>query len=560
VAILFDDAASQYLLASGALVTAVPLSIAAWFNSDDLTIDQIIFAINVAGSNDNAFALQLSGSVAGDPVSALARTTASSAASTSSAYSTGVWQHAAAVFASATSRSAYLNGGSKGTNAVSRVPAGLNQMCMGARRGATTLLPFSGMLAEVGVWNIALTDADVLALSTGISPLAVQPEYLVHYYRAIGQSAPEIDLVNGYGLSWYASPTGGAAHPRVFGVPSGFRIGVPYVSVSTIPLNLLSIASVAQHETSVPGAVAKVMALLSLAGAPLAETTTPGAVVKAMTLLNMAGASLGETVTPGAISKAMALLSLTGMAQTGTVTPGAVALALDLLGLTGAAETETNTPGAVSKALALLTLASSGKALTVTPGAVSKAMNLLTLAGVAQDLTVTPGAVSLALDLLELTGDALDLTVAPGTVALALNLLGLTGAALHGTITPGGIALTLDLLGLTGETQGLTVTPGAVALVLDLLGLTGAALHETTTPGAIALALDLLGLTGAAQAETTTPGAVSLAMDLLGITGAVYALIVYRSNVGIEFIIGMSAGIHGIGMIPISRMGRCPGT
>ncbi|MFS2087150.1 LamG-like jellyroll fold domain-containing protein, partial [Stenotrophomonas geniculata] len=78
----------------------------------------------------------------------------------------GTWNHALAVFASSTSRAAYLNGASKGTNVQSSSPTGVNRTTTSmVYVSAASSLFFPGDLAEVAMWNVALTDADAAILA-----------------------------------------------------------------------------------------------------------------------------------------------------------------------------------------------------------------------------------------------------------------------------------------------------------------------------------------------------------------------------------------------------------
>jgi hypothetical protein len=56
-------------------------------------------------------------------------------------------------------------------------------------------LSWGGAIAEVAVWLVTLTTAEMVALSKGASPLKVRPADLYHYHPVWGGS-PEIDLVN----------------------------------------------------------------------------------------------------------------------------------------------------------------------------------------------------------------------------------------------------------------------------------------------------------------------------------------------------------------------------
>lgn len=75
-----------------------------------------------------------------------------------------------------------------------------------------------GAIAEVGIWNVALSDSDVALLAKGVSPLMVHPESLVFYAPLIGQYSPEIELRSARNLTLTGTPTQ-SAHPPIFYIP-----------------------------------------------------------------------------------------------------------------------------------------------------------------------------------------------------------------------------------------------------------------------------------------------------------------------------------------------------
>lgn len=210
---LFDDASSQYLEHAAAVLTAAPFTMACWFRSDDAAVDQTLMSLSASGNDDNKLDLRASGTVAGDPVRFL--TNASSIAVTTSGYTANTWHHACGVFAAVDSRAAYIDGGSKGTSTASVTPAGINRTRIGVSAGSVTAGRFmSGRIAEAGIWNVALTDAEVAVLADGFSPLFVRPQSLVAYWPMIGRYSPEIDKRGGFGMTLVNSPTA-ADHPRI---------------------------------------------------------------------------------------------------------------------------------------------------------------------------------------------------------------------------------------------------------------------------------------------------------------------------------------------------------
>lgn len=68
---------------------------------------------------------------------------------------------------------------------------------------------FNGQLAEIGVWNVQLTAAEIAALAAGFSPMMIRPSALVLY-------APLVrDILDRKGNAFTASGTTVVAHPRI---------------------------------------------------------------------------------------------------------------------------------------------------------------------------------------------------------------------------------------------------------------------------------------------------------------------------------------------------------
>ena len=231
MALLFDNAASQYLSRAAGVAAAVPLAMACWFYSDDATTAQALLYIGSGVSNNDGWMLLVNGSTAGDPVQARTNTVA---ASSSTGYTANTWHHAAGIFATATDRRAFIDGGSKGTNASNATPTP-NNTFIGRR---TSDLFMSGRIAEMGVWSLAgypgATDvlkadaweAAVLpALARGVPPGRFR-EGLLGYWPLWGIHSPEIDLATGvHSMVLNAGPVR-ANHPPV--VPFSRRLWVPF--------------------------------------------------------------------------------------------------------------------------------------------------------------------------------------------------------------------------------------------------------------------------------------------------------------------------------------------
>ena len=176
---------TQYLNTASVPVSTMPLSICAWFYPDSLNGYHSLVNLS-QGTGGATFALDARGGDAGDPVAASDfRNATYRNAATTVPYVTGQWQHGAAVFTSNTSRTVYLDGG----NSVTNTTAGggtsptFNKIGIGVYLDASgnPVSYLNGQIAEVGIWNEALTAAEVASLAKGMTCDKVRPQSLVFY-------------------------------------------------------------------------------------------------------------------------------------------------------------------------------------------------------------------------------------------------------------------------------------------------------------------------------------------------------------------------------------------
>lgn len=193
---------------SSAVVSATPYTMACWFRTTSMAHLGTLISLNSTTSGSHYAGLWFRGDVAGDPVdilieSGLGQNTARSTTGCTS----GQWHHACGVFSSSTSRTVYLDGGSSATNNTSITPS-LDRTEVGAWRSS---LWFNGDIAEVGIWNIDLTAAEVASLAKGVSPALIRPQNHVAYLPLIRDTH---EIVNATGFT--DVNTTAANHPRVY--------------------------------------------------------------------------------------------------------------------------------------------------------------------------------------------------------------------------------------------------------------------------------------------------------------------------------------------------------
>jgi len=207
------DGINQSLTRASAPVTAVPLTMACWFNPDllqDAALCAVESVSTVAG-NSSWFALfaGLTGVVAASTV----QNGMQSTAITTATYTTGSWNHCCGVFSATNSRTIYLNGSNAVTNTTNRIPTATPETVIGARRVVSALGSyFNGKIAEFGIWNAALTAQEVASLAKGMTCDKIRPQSLVFYVplvRELQDVRQGLTITNNNGATV-------TQHPRVY--------------------------------------------------------------------------------------------------------------------------------------------------------------------------------------------------------------------------------------------------------------------------------------------------------------------------------------------------------
>jgi hypothetical protein len=219
---------NQYLLRGGAVVSAVPLTMAAWAFSNQASGNEAVIAVYDTGGQPDKFGLYFGGAQSGDPILALVYGSGWSWAESAGGYSTGTWHHLAATFTSSTSRAAFLDGGNKGTDTGNQTPAGIDTTAVGRDEYGRY---HTGGVAEAAVWNAALSEEEIAILGEGFCPLFVRPQNLVAYWSLL---RTDNDVVGGYNLTPYNSPTW-VDHPRIIYPSRPQIVTAPAAAATNIP-------------------------------------------------------------------------------------------------------------------------------------------------------------------------------------------------------------------------------------------------------------------------------------------------------------------------------------
>jgi len=211
---------NQSATSTSAPVTNEPLTIAARFKSDVNNARTAIVSVcdtngGVAGDQP-FFALVEDGTKAGDPICATSfnRNGNTDEATSTSGFTVGTWHHGCAVFTSLSSRTVYLDGGSSATNTTllqSRLQT-IDKTAVGCLGRSTNAAFYNGQVAEVGIWNAALTAAEIASLARGMTCDKVRPQSLVFYAPLVRDLT---DQKGGLTITNNNSATV-ANHPRVY--------------------------------------------------------------------------------------------------------------------------------------------------------------------------------------------------------------------------------------------------------------------------------------------------------------------------------------------------------
>ncbi len=159
-------------------------------------------------SSGNQWRLFAAGGAGGDPLWWHVEAGGNDYAETTSGYSANQWHMAVAVEASSISRAVYLDGGNKGTNTTDLSPANADRIRLGYAGDTTPDNPASVKIAVAAVYNMALSDADVIALwngGDGVLPTSVQGGNLVSWW--LGGDENDNDQKASNDLTAIGSPT-----------------------------------------------------------------------------------------------------------------------------------------------------------------------------------------------------------------------------------------------------------------------------------------------------------------------------------------------------------------
>jgi hypothetical protein len=213
---LFTAAGAEFMTIGSGLITSEPFSMACRFRPNSLTANQnLMSAANLAAGS--AHYLTARGALGGDPAGAqsYAGTGSVEAALSGGSLVVGTQSAIMGVWTSSSSRAVFLDG-VKATNSNAVTVSGMDQFNVG-RFNSGAAAAVDGELADMAIWNVALSDDDAAAYAKGFSALRIKPQSLIEYWSFVGAGNSEFG-VKGNVLTHAAGPltTRSANHPRIY--------------------------------------------------------------------------------------------------------------------------------------------------------------------------------------------------------------------------------------------------------------------------------------------------------------------------------------------------------
>lgn len=213
--IKYTAASSEYLQISSNLIGSDVFTWAVWFYLESQTgADQDLLWSGETASSDVYHRLQYDDSA--NEFRFSFRNGATNHAITTNGATVGGWNHLLAYRASATDARVYLDNAGEGTNttSVTGVDALTDSFAVGMSRDDTPTDPNDGVLAEIAIWNVAITDAALRqALANGVSPELILPGNLIRHFRCVNL-ADLNDRMSSTTLTAFNTPISGR-HPAI---------------------------------------------------------------------------------------------------------------------------------------------------------------------------------------------------------------------------------------------------------------------------------------------------------------------------------------------------------
>jgi len=212
----FFTRASSQCIRNAAPTIAAPLSMAIRIRPNNVSVYQSAAILSrAAGSFGSWDVIRVSvrGDLSGDPFQLSVLKNSTAVEIQGGAATVGQWASVVAIQTSATSRELWVNGVQVATSTTSVAPANFDAIRLGCAiglSGATEDAFFDGDLADFGLWNVALTSAEIASLNNGFPVSGIRPPSLLRDIQLVRNVQ---DIRAGSTVTAINSPTV-SAHPR----------------------------------------------------------------------------------------------------------------------------------------------------------------------------------------------------------------------------------------------------------------------------------------------------------------------------------------------------------
>lgn len=178
-------------------ITGTALTVACWHKPTTTPGQSIVAKSNAAGTNSQ-YDLQLLsnvvrffiGNAGGGSIDAVSGATT---------VTTGAWHHLCGVKngTGAGALKVYLDGAQDGSGTSNLTIANSTQPLRFGTASDLTTCQTNGPLAEIAIWDVALSAAEIAALAKGVSPLLIRRDHLKGYWPLYAVGSTEADLSGG---------------------------------------------------------------------------------------------------------------------------------------------------------------------------------------------------------------------------------------------------------------------------------------------------------------------------------------------------------------------------
>ena len=206
----FTVASTEYLETDTAAIAGPPFTFAGWFYLDNTGGTTTLIFVGDKDAPNNFWSL---GTNASEDVRFTARRGAATHLDTTTQAGGGAWHHACAVAVADDDRAVFLDAGGKATSTVSEAVVNEDRTSIGRLGSSSPSNYMDGRIAEAGIWNVALSDAEVALLANGVSPLFIQPQNLVSYWPLIRDD--DQDRVGDLNMSAFFTPSVAVHPPKI---------------------------------------------------------------------------------------------------------------------------------------------------------------------------------------------------------------------------------------------------------------------------------------------------------------------------------------------------------